>query len=385
MAKCEAQLRDSTWPREIGCTSLVCTLLPFSPHTDLKPVVADSELQAWREEVDAHPSLRTYAQVKVRLELEAYLRDDGGVATVAGRRAAMDMARLRCATHPLAISEGRREHRPVVLDGSGGGGQQRGGPPQLQRVPVAERVCEWCKQRLTQPDAAHLGGPAMAPVEDEEHALLWCGLYADSRTQLFERVRELTSGKTSDGKGVLKQGPVDLHALTRSPRASEGDMTAALAIVMGGLGATSRPDRRRGSAQQRSRASTTLSDRRARRTWVASPCSGGGGGSSGWVEHVGALSPPWWTGCRQGETPPHLRVGVAAHRRLRRRVLGRCVAGVEQLVEAVGMVLAVVVCGVEELDVQQGVGEGVQAQVGVTAGRVWRLRLQVGAAVSAGS
>ena len=32
MAKCEAQLRDSTWPREIGSTSLVCTILPFSPH-----------------------------------------------------------------------------------------------------------------------------------------------------------------------------------------------------------------------------------------------------------------------------------------------------------------------------------------------------------------
>ena len=58
---------------------------------------------------------------------------------------------------------------------------------------------------------------------------------AQSRLQLFDRVRALTSARDADGRFVLAKGPVDLHALTRSPQSTDSTRTAALAIVLGGV------------------------------------------------------------------------------------------------------------------------------------------------------
>ena len=90
----------------------------------LRQATRESEQQQWWSEVGALTSLRTYVQVKRRLELEGYLLDAGGVATVSGRRAAMDMARIRCGANDFAISTGRRDHRrwgQAVVCGSGAG------------------------------------------------------------------------------------------------------------------------------------------------------------------------------------------------------------------------------------------------------------------------
>jgi hypothetical protein len=201
---------------------------------ELKPSMAKLEQQVWSREVRALTSLRTYVLVKKRLEMEVYLRDAGGVGTVtfADRTAAMDMARLRCGTNALAISEARRGDR-MLATGIGSSEQRRARSCQL--VPPQLRVCAWCTERLQQPDMASLKGAGMAPVEDEEHALLWCGLYSQSRLQLFDRVRTLTAVRDGNGHHVLANGPVDLHVLTRSPQSTEEKRAAALAIVLGGV------------------------------------------------------------------------------------------------------------------------------------------------------
>jgi hypothetical protein len=201
---------------------------------ELKPALAKLEQQVWSDEVRLLTSLRTYVQVKKRLEMEAYLRDAGGVGTVsvAARTAAMDMARLRCGTNALAISSARRGDR-MQSSSIGSSAQRRTGS--CQPVPLQQRVCAWCAERLQQPDMAPLRGAGTVPVEDEEHALLWCGLYSQSRLQLFDIVRTLTAVRDGTGQHVLANGPVDLHDLTRSPQSTDGQRAAALAIILGGV------------------------------------------------------------------------------------------------------------------------------------------------------
>jgi hypothetical protein len=146
----------------------------------------------------------------------------------------MDMARLRCGTNDLAISKGRRGlwRAPVVRRAN----DQQRSPPTC--VPEELRVCTWCEDRLQQPDMQAVRGAYPVPVEDEEHVLLWCGLYRQLRSQLFDTVHQLTDVRGDDGRHVLRQGPVDLRALTGSLDASGTRVDAALAVVMGGLHCT---------------------------------------------------------------------------------------------------------------------------------------------------
>jgi hypothetical protein len=96
-----------------------------------------------------------------------------------------------------------------------------------------------------------VGGAAVVPVEDEEHALLWCGLYAKERLQLFDAVRALTEVRGGGGEYVLAKGPVCLHSLTRSTSSTASSVAAALAVVLGGISGTSPGPLRRSDAQRR--------------------------------------------------------------------------------------------------------------------------------------
>jgi hypothetical protein len=150
----------------------------------------------------------------------------------------------------LAISSARRDHRSAQVE-SGGGGRQQGSSA---KVPLQQRVCEWCSERLRQDDMGHMvdvGGAAVLPVEDEEHALLWCGLYAKERLQLFDAVRALTEVRGGGGEYVLAKGPVCLHSLTRSTSSTASSVAAALAVVLGGISGTSPGPLRRSDAQRR--------------------------------------------------------------------------------------------------------------------------------------
>jgi hypothetical protein len=214
----------------------------------LKLAVAKNEQSLWWDDVGRLTSLRTYVRVKRRLELEVYLQDEWGVGSVSGRTAAMDMARLRCGANALAVSAARRnDHVVAVVIGGSGQQQRRTTAP----VPLQQRVCTWCSERLQHMDMARLGGAGMAPVEDEEHALLWCGLYARARLQLFDAVRAVTEVRDAAGRHVLAAGSVDLCAMTRSAESTERSAASALAIVLGGLSGTSKQPLKYSSEQRR--------------------------------------------------------------------------------------------------------------------------------------
>ena len=186
------------------------------------------------------PSLSTYAQIKLRLEREAYLADGPGPVTVGSRRAIMDMARLRCGTHDLAISAARRQwtsSRPA----------RRAGPGPVPRV---ERVCDWCAERLALPHMQAVASGRRVPVESEEHAVLWCGLYEAARIQLFQEVRQLTERRDAEGRCVFKQGPVDLEEFVASGPVDGPSARSALAFVLGGPDSeVSAPAAKSGAAQ----------------------------------------------------------------------------------------------------------------------------------------
>jgi hypothetical protein len=197
----------------------------------------------WRSEIAALPTLDTYRLFKRRLELEAYLHDERGMASVSGRRAAREMARLRCGVHELAISAERR--------------QRRAG--QTERLPRELRACAWCEeQRATvplaaqaqagggraaldvarpAPPAAATGGsaaPGHCQVEDEPHALLYCPQFTPLREELFADVLEMSSELDDDGCCALPSGPVRLADML-SASGGPGGAASALAIVAGGV------------------------------------------------------------------------------------------------------------------------------------------------------
>lgn len=203
----------------------------------------------WRAAVAKLSSLQTYAKVKARLELEGYLHDDAAGATVVGRRAAMDVARLRCGMHALAISAARWNHRTRVPGGGGRMSRTLLGK-KLPALPArAERVCDWCAHRLQNPHMRSLAGQHSAPVESEEHAVLWCGLYRASRQLLFQDVLRITGRTGANGLCVLKQGVVDLHSLSCVGPVGSPRVDVALTIMLGGLH-SAEPDRPRVSSEE---------------------------------------------------------------------------------------------------------------------------------------
>jgi hypothetical protein len=131
---------------------------------------------------------------------------------------AREMARLRCGTHDLAISTGRRHH-------------QAG-----HKVPFEQRACEWCKGWLQRADSVELR-QLRPPVESVEHVLLACGLYRKLRMQLFTSVRDITSGRDADGRTVLSSGPVALAEMISTDGVAGGTSgrKSAVAIISGGL------------------------------------------------------------------------------------------------------------------------------------------------------
>jgi hypothetical protein len=169
--------------------------------------------------------LSAYRVFKRRLELEAYLYDAAGKVSVSGRRAARDMARLRCGTHELAVSAGRRHRRPG----------------QHTPVPREERVCPWCAAQLQATDVGDAAADATlattlpeVPVEDEQHVLLHCPHYVPLRADLFEEVLRLTSVKDTCGRTVLSSGPVRLADMLGATGGA-GGVLSAVSIVSGGL------------------------------------------------------------------------------------------------------------------------------------------------------
>jgi hypothetical protein len=86
------------------------------------------------------------------------------------------------------------------------------------------------------PHMQQLAAGRRVPMETEEHALLWCGLYEAARCQLFQEIRQLTGRTDVAGRYLLKQGPVDLERLVASNWSDGRGVDAALSIVLGGLG-----------------------------------------------------------------------------------------------------------------------------------------------------
>ena len=101
------------------------------------------------------------------------------------------------------------------------------------------------------PHMRSLAGLHSTPVESEEHAVLWCGLYRASRHSLFQEVLRITGRTDTQGRSVLKNGPVDLQRLSRAGPVGGTAVEAALAIVLGGLRSTE-PDRPRMSREEHS-------------------------------------------------------------------------------------------------------------------------------------
>ena len=190
----------------------------------------------WRSEIAALPTLDTYRLFKRRLELESYLQDGHGIMSISSRRAATDMARLRCGVHELAISTERRQRRPG----------------QAARLPRELRACAWCEEQSAAAAAQsqaqtgvppHAGldmpGPVpaaagAAPVEDEQHVLLHCPQYAQLRAELFADVLDMSSEGDEVGRHVLTTGPVRLAEML-SASGGPGGAASALAIVAGGV------------------------------------------------------------------------------------------------------------------------------------------------------
>ena len=112
-------------------------------------------------------------------------------------------------------------------------------------------MCDWCVHRLRKPHMRHLAGLHSAPVESEEHAVLWCGLYRASRQSLFQAVLRITGRTDIHGRSVLKQGPIDLQRLSCQGPVAGTAVDAALAIVLGGLHSTA-PHRPRMSKEEHS-------------------------------------------------------------------------------------------------------------------------------------
>jgi hypothetical protein len=75
------------------------------------------------------------------------------------------------------------------------------------------------------------------PVESEEHAILWCGLYKDARCKLFEKVLQISGRKDVKGKYVQREGLIDLQRLIMKPPSSMGEsgVDTAMRIILGGL------------------------------------------------------------------------------------------------------------------------------------------------------
>ena len=75
------------------------------------------------------------------------------------------------------------------------------------------------------------------PVESVEHVLLACELYRKLHTQLFNSVRDITSGRDADGRTVLSSGPVALAEMisTAGGAGCTSGRKSAVAIISGGL------------------------------------------------------------------------------------------------------------------------------------------------------
>ena len=106
---------------------------------DWKKAASKEEQHLWQAELEMMSSLSAYRVFKRRLELEAYLYDAADKVSVSGRRAARDVARLRCGTHELAVSAGRRQRRPG----------------QHAPLPREERVCTLCAAQLQATDVGN--------------------------------------------------------------------------------------------------------------------------------------------------------------------------------------------------------------------------------------
>ena len=204
--------------------------------TDWRRAAIAEQQTLWRSEIAALPTLDTYRLFKRRLELESYLQDGHGIMSISSRRAATDMARLRCGVHELAISTERRQRRPG----------------QAARLPRELRACAWCEEQSAAAAAQsqartgvppHAGldmpGPVpaaarAAPVEDEQHVLLHCPQYAQLRAELFADVLDMSSEGDEVGRHVLTTGPVRLAEML-SASGGPGGAASALAIVAGGV------------------------------------------------------------------------------------------------------------------------------------------------------
>jgi hypothetical protein len=244
------------------------------------------------------------------------------------------MARLRCGLHELEVSERRRLRKGRA------------------RLEYEERVCEWCERRMRDADMVEVAKVHSVPLGDEEHALLFCGLYRQLRAQLDRTLTALTGGTDQHGRLVCRQGVVRLARMLdrRSVGEAEGDvdrrgtvraewglqLEAALAVVMGGLhcgervahGAPSDADRRIDDHVRQACTAYVGAVMQKRREWrrseeqeTSTAVRGGGGGAAGAGRDAGAgrggsskLS-GWQSGCE------HL-AGVSRSAVRRQRQLG---------------------------------------------------------------
>ena len=88
------------------------------------------------------------------------------------------------------------------------------------------------------------------PVEDERHAILWCGLYRDLRKQLFESVQQLTETRDENNRLVMRREPVCMRQLLAKGDKQDEREQVALAIVMGGPNCTLPAAPRQSTAQK---------------------------------------------------------------------------------------------------------------------------------------
>jgi hypothetical protein len=130
--------------------------------------VQEKEEREWRVRMEGKSKLRTYRQFKEVLERELYLEE----GTASQRRV---MVMVRGGSNDLRIERGRYE-----------------------KLRVEERVCIFCDAK---------------EVEDERHFLCQCDAWAEQRTEVLQKVRDMTKGDMIDeeimfvsGKAVLKMG-----------------------------------------------------------------------------------------------------------------------------------------------------------------------------------
>jgi hypothetical protein len=128
-------------------------------NTLIKEKIHQREEADWKHAVNTKPKLRTYKQLKKRLEIEEYLLDDQC------RYGRYEMTKLRGGTNRLRIEKGRYETN------------EEGEP-----LSPEQRTCQICMT---------------GAMEDEEHFMLHCQSYADIRHRMWQSIERTTNGQVT--------------------------------------------------------------------------------------------------------------------------------------------------------------------------------------------